>query len=372
MRLDVTNKIDAKEIDCYKAAEQELRLPSSAEIPYPAYGGTVMEEISIHDIDGFQFGQAEDIEAGTGCTVIVCANGASAGVDVRGGSPGTRDTDALNPVCNRESVHAVLLTGGSAFGLDAAGGVMKKLEEEKIGRNVGVTVVPNVCAAVLFDLKFGKADIRPDVEMGYAACACALNGQHFEEGNHGAGMGCTVGKICGSDYAMKSGIGAAAIRQGELSVGAIVACNAVGNIVQDGVILAGARNRTNTGFVDAEHWLAENRLRQFDMFSGSPSGENTVIGCVITNAALNKSQATKLAAVAQNGVVRAVRPANTTFDGDTMFALCSRKVPADPDVVGILAARAVENAVYRAVRAAKSLHGKPALRDIAFGTKAKE
>ena len=332
----------------------------------------IMEDISIHDIDGFQFGQAEDIEAGTGCTVIVCAKGASAGVDVRGGSPGTRDTDALNPVCNREAVHAVLLTRGSAFGQDAAGGVMKKLEEEKIGRNVGVTVVPNVCAAVLFDLKFGKADIRPDVEMGYAACTCALNGQHFEEGNHGAGMGCTVGKICGSDYAMKSGIGAAAFRQGELRVGAIVACNAAGNIVQDGAILAGARNRTNTGFIDAEQWLAENRLQQFDMFSGSPSGENTVIGCVITNAALNKSQATKLAAVAQNGVVRAVRPANTTFDGDTMFALCSRKVPADPDVVGILAARAVENAVYRAVRAAKSLHGKPALRDIAFGTKAKE
>ncbi|MGP1457724.1 MAG: P1 family peptidase [Treponema sp.] len=322
-----------------------------------------MEEISIHDIEGFQFGQAEDLDAGTGCTVIVCAKGAVAGVDVRGGSPGTRDTDALNPVCNRESVHAVLLTGGSAFGLDAAGGVMKKLEESGIGRNVGVTVVPNVCAAVLFDLKFGKQDVRPDAAMGYAACESALNGQRFEEGNRGAGTGCTVGKICGGDYAMKSGIGAAAFRQGDLTVGAVVACNAMGDVVQGGKVLAGARNTTNTGFIDAEQWLVENRVRQLDVFSGKIDGENTVIGCVITNAALNKAQATKLAAVAQNGVVRAVRPANTTFDGDTMFALCSGNVPADPDVVGILAARAVENAVYRSVRAAQSLHGKPALQE---------
>ena len=326
-----------------------------------------MEQIAVHEIPGFLFGQAEDIGAGTGCTVILCPEGAVTGVDVRGGSPGTRDTDALDPVCNREFVHSVVLTGGSAFGLDAAGGVMKKLEEERIGRDVKVTVVPNVCAAVLFDLKLGSADVRPDAAMGCRACEEALKGLPFQEGNHGAGTGCTVGKLCGPEHGMKSGIGAFAYRQGELMVGAVVACNAMGNVMENGRILAGTRNGDNTGFVDGETWLVENRTRQLDVFSGKFVGENTVIGCVMTNAALNKGQANKLAAVAQNGIARAVRPANATFDGDCMFAMCAGKVEADPDVVGILAARAVENAIIRAVYAAESLHGRIALRDLPFG-----
>ena len=326
-----------------------------------------MEQIMVHEIPGFQFGQVENIEGGTGCTVILCPEGAVTGVDVRGGSPGTRDTDALNPVCNREFVHSVVLTGGSAFGLDAAGGVMRKLEEEKIGRDAGVTVVPNVCAAVLFDLKTGKANIRPDGAMGYAACTEALKGLPFQEGNHGAGTGCTVGKLCGPEHGMKSGIGAFAYRQGDLMVGAVVACNAMGNVVENGKILAGTRNEDNTAFVDGETWLVENRTRQLDVFSGKFVGENTVIGCVMTNAALNKGQANKLAAVAQNGIARAVRPANATFDGDCIFAMCAGQVEADPDVVGILAARAVEQAIFRAVRTAESLHGRIALRDLPFG-----
>jgi len=326
-----------------------------------------MEQIAVHEIPGFQFGQVEDMEAGTGCTVILCPTGAVTGVDVRGGSPGTRDTDALDPVCNREFVHSVVLTGGSAFGLDAAGGVMKRLEEAGIGRDVGITVVPNVCAAVLFDLKFGRTDVRPDLAMGYSACERALEAQPFQEGNHGAGTGCVVGKVCGPERGMKGGIGACAYRQGDLMVGAVVACNAMGDVLEQGRILAGARNPENTGFVDAETWMVENRLRQLDVFSGKFVGENTVIGCVVTNAALNKGQAKKLAAVAQNGLARAVRPANATFDGDTMFAMCAGQVSADPDVVGILAARAVENAIIRSVRMAESLHGRVALRDLPFG-----
>ena len=331
-----------------------------------------MEEIKIHEIPGFQFGQAEDIAGGTGCTVILCRDGAVTGVDVRGGSPGTRDTDALDPVCNRELVHSVVLTGGSAFGLDAAGGVMRKLEEERIGRDVQITVVPNVCAAVLFDLKFGKGNIRPDIAMGYAAAQEALKGLPFREGNHGAGTGCLVGKVCGPDYGVKGGIGAFAYQQGDLMVGAVVACNAMGDVVEDGEILAGARNPENTGFVDAETWMVANRTRQWDVFSGKFVGQNTVIGCVVTNAALNKGQANKLAAVAQNGIARAVRPAHCTFDGDTMFAMCSGQVSADPDVVGILAARAVEKAIQRSVRAAESLHGRIALGDLPFGAMAEE
>lgn len=328
-----------------------------------------MEKIEIHEIPGFLFGQAEDLAAGTGCTVILCPEGAVTGVDVRGGSPGTRDTDALDPVCNREVVHSVVLTGGSAFGLDAAGGVMKKLEEERIGRDVSVTVVPNVCAAVLFDLKCGSMEVRPDSAMGYAACEDALKGQPFREGNFGAGTGCTIGKIRGAEYAMKGGIGACAFRQGELMVGAIVACNAMGDVLENSRIIAGARNDDDTGFADTEAWLVSNGQRQRDIFSGKYVGENTVIGCVVTNAAMTKSQAAKLAAVAQNGIARAVRPANATFDGDCMFAMCRGTVSFDPDAVGILAAKAVEEAIIRSVRKAQSLHGRVALCDLPFGEK---
>ena len=325
-----------------------------------------MEKLNIQEIPGFRFGQAQDQKAGTGCTVILCPQGAVTGVDVRGGSPSTRDTDALDPRCNREVVHGVLLTGGSAFGLDAAGGVMETLESVGLGRDVEVTKVPNVCAAVLFDLKFGRMDRRPDAAMGRAACIAALEGLPFREGNFGAGMGCTVGKLLGPERAMKGGVGAYALRQGELLVGAVVACNAVGDVVDGGRIIAGARNRDNTGFLSSEEWLIAHSTRQKDIFSGKMTGENTVIGCVVTNAALNKAQASKLAAVAQNGTVRAVRPANATFDGDCMFAMCCGAVPADPDVVGILAARAVEEAIHRSVRQAESLHGRPALRDLPF------
>ena len=325
-----------------------------------------MEKIAIHEIPGFSVGQVEDLEAGTGCTVILCPEGAVTGVDVRGGSPGTRDTDALAPTCNREHVHSVVLTGGSAFGLDAAGGVAKKLEEVGIGRDVMVTVVPNVCAAVLFDLKFGRMDIRPDQAMGYAACEKALEGGPFQEGNHGAGTGCTVGKIRGPQFAMKGGIGACAYRQGDLMVGAIVACNAMGDVLDKGTIIAGSRNDDDTGFADSEEWLIANGRRQKDIFSGKFVGENTVIGCVITNAALNKAQANKLAAVAQNGIARAVRPANATFDGDAVFAMCRGNVPADPDAVGIMAARAVEEAIVRSVRMAETLHDRIALGDLPF------
>ena len=269
-------------------------------------------------------------------------------------------------MCNREVVHGVVLTGGSAFGLDAAGGVMKKLEEEGIGRDVMVTVVPNVCAAVLFDLKFGSMAARPDVAMGYAACEAALQGNPIQEGNVGAGTGCTIGKIRGPQYAMKGGLGTCAYRQGDLMVGAVMACNAMGDVVEDGTILAGARNDDNTGFAGTEEWLIQHGQRQRDIFSGKLVGENTVIGCVVTNAALNKAQAAKLAAVAQNGIARAVRPANATFDGDSLFAMCHGTVPADPDAVGILAARAVEEAIRRGIRAAETLHGRPAWRDLPF------
>ena len=316
-----------------------------------------MREIRIDDIPGFRFGQAEDYDAGTGCTVILCPEGATCGVDVRGGSPSTRDTDALDPRCNREVVHGVLLTGGSAFGLDAAGGVMQKLEESGIGRDVFVTVVPNVCAAVLFDLKCGDMQRRPDPAMGYAACARALEGQSFTSGCYGAGTGATIGKIRGPRFAMKGGIGAVAYQEGELMVGAIIAVNCGGDVWENGNILAGCRQDDGKSFADGEELLLSRYAVLRDLFSGKRAEENTVIGCIVTNAQLTKPQAGKLAAVGHNGLARAVRPTHTSFDGDTIFAMSYGDVRADPDAVGILAVRAAEAAIQKAIKEAESLHG---------------
>lgn len=318
-----------------------------------------MEEIAITGIAGFQIGQAEDKTAATGCTVVICKDGAVCGVDVRGGSPGTRDTDALNPVNNREKVHAVLLAGGSSFGLDAAGGVMQFLEQRKIGRDVGVTVVPNVCAAILFDLKCGSSNIRPDAQMGLKACENAFAGKSWQSGNHGAGTGAIIGTICGGELAMKGGVGAAAFRHGDLCVGAVMAVNCVGDVFDNGKKIAGARTPDGKGFVDGELELLKNFNENTDVFS-----DNTLIGCIITNARLTKAQMTKLASIGHNGIARAVRPAHTVFDGDTIFAMCTGEVTAALDAVGVLAARAVERAIVDAVKNAESFDVYPAARDM--------
>lgn len=319
-----------------------------------------IQKISISEIPGFKIGQAQNQEGATGCTAIVCEQGAVCGVDVRGGSPGTRDTDALNPVNNREKTHAVLLSGGSAFGLDAAGGVMQFLEERKIGRDVAVTVVPNVCAAVLFDLKCGSSVIRPDKEMGYSACKNAFGGMRWQSGNYGAGTGATVGKIAGIEYAMKGGIGSSAFQYNDLNVGAIVAVNCSGDVYdyQSGKIIAGARSKEKKEFADSEKLFLEKYQDGKDIFSG-----NTVIGCIMTNANLTKPQSTKLAALGQNGIARMIRPAHTVFDGDTIFTMCSGQVDTKLDAVGILACRAVENAIVDAIKSAASYSIYPSATD---------
>ncbi|MDR3207157.1 MAG: P1 family peptidase [Oscillospiraceae bacterium] len=299
--------------------------------------------MKLSDIPGFRVGQAQDRAAMTGCTVVLCEAGAVCGVDVRGGSPVTRDTDALHPVMNRKATHAVLLSGGSSFGLDAAGGVTRFLEARGIGRNVGVTVVPNVAAAVLFDLQRGRWDVRPDAEMGWAACENAFSGAPFARGLSGAGTGCAVGKSRGMAFAMDGGVGSAVFCHGELTVGAVAAVNCVGDVVKNGRIVAGAL-ADDGSFADSEQiLLAEYQLGK-DFFA-----DNTVLACVITNARLNKSQAAKLAQCGQNGIARCVRPAHSVYDGDTVFALCSGAAETSLDAVCILAARAVEAAVLDAV-----------------------
>lgn len=319
-----------------------------------------MKQVDFTDIGGLKVGHAQNFDAATGCTVVLCEEGAVAGVDVRGGSPGTRETDALDPVNLRKSIHAVLLAGGSAFGLDAAAGVMQYLEERGVGRDVMVAKVPIVCGAILFDLKCGDYRIRPDKEMGYEACRNAGSGA-VPAGSVGAGTGATIGKIRGLDYAMKGGIGSFCLRTGELMVGAVMAVNCVGDIYEAKTnrLIAGVLNDDKKTIGNTEALMVENYRNDKDIFSG-----NTVIGVVATNAVLTKAEANKLASVSQNGIARAVRPAHTSSDGDTIFTMATGKIKADPDVVGILAAHSVENAILQAVKNAESLGGYPAYQDL--------
>lgn len=313
---------------------------------------------AITDVDGIKVGQESDLTALTGCTAVICPQGAVAGVDVRGSAPGTRETDALHPLNLVEKAHAVVLTGGSAFGLDAACGVMRYLEEHSIGFDVGVTRVPIVAAAVLFDLGLGDFRVRPDAAMGYRAAAAAGEGP-VEEGNAGAGTGATVGKILGHQGAMKSGLGTASLKVGDLIVGTLVAVNAWGDVVDPdtGKIIAGALAGDKT-FVDTEKYLREN--------SFSPPGNlgNTTIGVVATNARLSKLQATKIAQQAQDGYARAIRPVHTMLDGDTTFCLATGQVPADLNQVGSLAAQVMALAIVRAVCQARGAGGLPAAGDV--------
>lgn len=314
----------------------------------------------LTDMKGISIGHAENCQAATGCTVILCPAGAVAGVDVRGGAPGTRETDLLNPVNYVDKVHAILLAGGSAFGLDAAAGVMQYLEEQGAGFDVGVTKVPIVAGAVLFDLQCGDYRVRPDKAMGYAACQAA-GSKPVAEGSVGAGTGATVGKIFGVQHAMKGGLGTACLGAGDLLVGAVVAVNCLGDVVNpaDGSIVAGAYASNPFRFLNSEEGLLAQHDSKTNRFAG-----NTTIGAVITNAVLTKGQACKVASMAHNGYARSIRPAHTLFDGDTIFTMATGEVVADVNVVGVLAARAVEQAVLRGVTEAVGLAGFLACREV--------
>ena len=319
---------------------------------------------SIIDVEGIRVGHYTDLAAATGCTVVLCERGASAGVDVRGAAPGTRETALLNPVCLVEQVHAILLSGGSAFGLDAATGVMRFLEKHGSGFDVGVARVPIVPAAVLFDLTIGRADVRPDAEAGYQACVAARSGP-IAEGTVGAGTGATVGKLLGPKLATKGGIGTASqeIAKG-IVVGAIVAVNALGDVVDPatGQIIAGTRLPDSDGFADS--------LRLMKSWEGQQPGlgaTNTTIGVVATNAYLTKSQATKVAQMAHDGLAMAIRPVHTMSDGDTVFALAtgdSSKGAGNVTVIGAIAADVMARAIVRAIRQATGLDGIPAASEL--------
>jgi L-aminopeptidase/D-esterase-like protein len=306
---------------------------------------------SITDVPGIEVGHAQNKEALTGCTVILSRKGAAAGVDVRGGAPGTRETDLLNPVNLVQKVHAVLLAGGSAFGLDAASGVMRYLEEHKVGFRTRDAHIPIVPAAILYDLSMGRADIRPDAEMGYQACVNASE-DTVAEGVVGAGTGASVGKVRGMKQAMKSGMGSASLHIGRgVVVGALVVVNALGDVFDPntGEFAAGVRGKKKTL-----------ELMQTAAFRIFPSN-NTVLGVVAVNAAFSKAEMTRVAQMAHDGIARAIRPAHTQFDGDTIFALATGGRKMDISTVGAFAAEAVATAIVRAVRMSISAGGLPGL-----------
>lgn len=320
----------------------------------------LLKEILISEIENVKIGHAEDFENATGCTVIICEKGVPAGVDVRGGGPASRETELLNPVAACEVIHALVLSGGSAYGLSSADGVMKYLEEKGIGFPVGKTVVPLVCASCLFDLNVANHKIRPDAKMGYKASCDAENNRN-DSGCIGAGTGATVGKFLGTDYLMKSGLGCYAVQIGDLKVGAVVAVNALGDIFhsETGEKIAGLLNKEKNSFGDTEKEFYKSYAGMKNVFTG-----NTTIGAIITNAKFNKVQMKKIAAMAQNGYARTIRPVHTTADGDSIYALSTGNIKADLDVVGTLSSLVMARAVNKAVLSAKSMYGYISAQDL--------
>jgi L-aminopeptidase/D-esterase-like protein len=313
---------------------------------------------AITDVPGIKVGHYTDRDAGTGCTVVLSEDGAVGGVEVCGAAPGTRETDLLRPMHLVQVVHAVLLTGGSAFGLDAAAGVMRYLEEKGCGFDTGVAKVPIVPAAVLFDLAIGDSKVRPDAEAGYQACLQAVSGP-VEQGNVGAGTGATVGKLLGPHLAMKGGLGTASQQMGQgVVVGAIVAVNCMGDVIdwRSGRILAGARTPEG-GLLDSSQAIKESSAWTALGFT------NTTIGAVATNALLTKEEANEFAQLAGNGYAYAIRPASL-LDGDALFALSTGEANAEVSAIGACGAEVVAEAITRAIKQAKSSHGVPAYGDL--------
>jgi L-aminopeptidase/D-esterase-like protein len=321
---------------------------------------------SLTSVPGIMVGHVTLAERPTGCTVVLVESGAIGGVDVRGAAPGTRETDLLDPVNTVQQVHAVVLSGGSAFGLAVADGVMRFLEERQIGFDVGVTHVPIVPAAILFDLGVGgDPSVRPTAECGYRAAASATAGP-VAEGNVGAGAGATVGKLLGSGRAMKGGVGSAArILENGLVVAALVAVNALGDVIdpETGSVVAGARTADGSGLIDVRTLIRSGRIGR----GGLGGGRSTTLAVVATNARLDKAQTNKVAQMAHDGLARAIYPVHTPADGDAVFALATGgyEGPGGVLLVGSLAADVVAEAIVRAVRAAEGIPGYPAVRDLA-------
>ncbi|WP_321973411.1 P1 family peptidase [Paratractidigestivibacter sp.] len=304
-------------------------------------------EIPITDVEGLRIGNAQDAEAKTGVTVLIFDEGAKVGIDVSGGGPAARETHLADPTTADSPANAIVLSGGSAFGLAAADGVMRYLEERGAGYDTGFARVPLVLGSCLYDLGDGRADVRPDAAMGYAACVDAEANEPIS-GDYGAGCGATVGKICGMGRSSNSGLGMFAAQVGELKVAAVVAVNALGDVrdPETGEVLAGLRGKGGAGFVDTRSVLY-GIARRTDMFTG-----NTTIGAIVTNGDFSKAEMSKIASMARNAFARCINPVGTLADGDTIYAASTCKVAADVNVAGTLAADVMARAIVDAVRSA--------------------
>ena len=318
-------------------------------------------EIPITDIQGIRIGQTENAEAATGCTVLIAENGMRAGLDVRGGGPASRESQLLNPLMAAQTIHAIVLSGGSAYGLGTANGVMQYLEEHGYGYDTGFALVPLVAQADIYDLSVGSPSVRPDPAMGYEAARRAFEEPNYRDGNYGAGCGATVGKIGGMETCMKTGIGSYAVRIGELEIGAVVVLNALGDVFdwKTGKQIAGLRTEDGTALRSTEEYMKQSIAAVDNKFTG-----NTTLAVVITNAKFDKSQLCKIAGMGHDGYARSIRPVHTSADGDSIYAVSVGEVEADQDLVGILAAEVISEALKRAVENAESAYGYPAAADM--------
>ncbi len=313
---------------------------------------------NILDVKGIKVGQVQDTEGLTGCTVVICEEGATCGVDVRGSAPGTRETDLLDPINMIQKVHAVVLSGGSAFGLESTCGVSKYLEEHNIGFDVGVAKVPIVVGAVLFDLIVGDPKCRPNIDMGYKACEVATD-KELRQGNYGAGCGATVGKIRGPEYCMKGGIGSYSIKlENGLVVSALVAVNAFGDVYEDGKLIAGVLDDSKKKNLSTYDILKEGFSK------GGFSIDNTTIGVVVTNAKLDKAGCKKVSQVAHNGYAKSIFPIHTPHDGDTIFTMATGEIESDITLVSSIATEVVEKSVINAIKNANSIKNIPSYKEI--------
>lgn len=322
---------------------------------------TQVVEISISDIGPIRIGQVENTEAATGCTVMVCENGMRAGLDVRGGGPASRESQLLNPLMAAQTIHAIVLSGGSAYGLGAANGVMQYLEEHGYGFDTGFAKVPLVAQADIYDLSVGSADVRPDAGMGYEAARRAFESPNYRDGNYGAGCGASVGKIAGMETCMKTGIGSYAVQIGSLRIGAMVALNALGDVYdwKTGRQIAGLLTEDKTALRSTAEYMMSSTEAVDNKFVG-----NTTLAIVVTNAAFDKAQLCKIAGMAHDGYARSIRPVHTSADGDSIYAVSVGEIRADQDLAGMLAADVVSEAITRAVKSAESAYGHPAASDL--------
>ena len=320
-----------------------------------------MKEIAVTEIGPVRIGQAEDKAAATGCTVLICKEGMRAGLDVRGGGPASRESQLLNPLMAMQKIHAIVLAGGSAYGLGAADGVMAYLEEHGIGYDTGFARVPLVAQADLYDLSVGNPAVRPDAAMGYEAAKRAMEAPNYRDGNYGAGCGASVGKIAGMETAMKTGIGSYAVQLGEVKIGAVVALNALGDIYdwKTGRQVAGLLNGERTALRSTMDYMKQSTRVTENKFTG-----NTTLAVVITNASFDKTQLCKIAGMAHDGYARSIHPVHTSADGDSIYAVSVGSVRADQDLVGALSAEVVSEAILRAVFRAEGACGLPSAGDL--------